>query len=91
MTPERRERMSPEQDISDRNHSRGSPNFGGGVGYQENEAYHRGHIPESTRDAAYHRGHIPESNRASPRLRIPPGFHQKIRFLEVALYIQWNR
>ena len=53
MTPERRERMSPEHDISDRNHSRGSPDFGGGVGYHESEVYHRGHIPESTRDTAY--------------------------------------
>ena len=62
-TPERRERMSPEHEISDRNRSRGSPDFGGGVGHQENDVYHRGHIPESNRDAAYHRGHIPESNR----------------------------
>ena len=82
--------MSPEHEISDKNPSRGSPDFGGGVGYQENDVYHRGHVPKSNRDDAYHRGHIPESNRASPR-RIPPGSHQKIKFLEVALYIQWNR
>ena len=30
MTPERRERVSLEQEISDRNRSRGSPDFGGG-------------------------------------------------------------
>ena len=45
MTPERRERVLSEQAIIDRDRSRGSPDFGGGVGYQENDGYHRGHIP----------------------------------------------
>ena len=50
---------------------------GPGVGYQENDGYRRGHIPESDRDDAYHREHIPESNRTSPprpsnNSRIPP-------------------
>ena len=46
--------------------NRGSPDFGGGVGYQENDDPPRGHIPKSDRDATQHRGHIPESNRSSP-------------------------
>ena len=47
MTPERRETVLSEQEIVDRDRNRGSPDFGGGVGYQENDGYHRGHIPES--------------------------------------------
>ena len=75
-SPERRERMSPVHEFSSRRHSRGSPDFGGGVGYHESDALPRGHIPENNQDDAYHRGHIPESNRASPRppntSRVPP-------------------
>ena len=49
MTPERRERVSPVQETLDRNHSRGSPDFGGGVGYHEDDGHHRGHIPTHSR------------------------------------------
>ena len=67
--------MSPEQELSDRNRDRGSPDFGEVVDYYEDDTYQRGHIPES-RDDAYQRGHIPESNRAPPQppnvSRIPP-------------------
>ena len=38
MTPERRERMPPDQEVLDRNHSHGSPDFGGGVGYHRDDA-----------------------------------------------------
>ena len=66
-TPERRERVSPAQEILDRNHSRGSPDFGGVVGYHhEDDGHERGHIPEGDRDAVHHREHIPENNRPSP-------------------------
>ena len=50
MTPERRERMSPDQEISDRNRSHGSPDFGGGVGYHNDDVYYRGRIPERNRE-----------------------------------------
>ena len=38
VTPERRERMSPEQEILGRNRSRGSPDFGGGVAFYSDDA-----------------------------------------------------
>ena len=75
-TPERRERGSPKQEIVDRDSSRGSPDFGGGTGYRENDDHQRGHIPEGE-SSSHHREHIPENDRSSPpRLsnqpRIPP-------------------
>ena len=56
ITPERRDRVMQGQE------NRGSQDFGGGVGYQENDDPPRGHIPESDRNATQHRGH----NRSSP-------------------------
>ena len=77
VTPERRERVSPVQETLDRNRSRGSPDFGGGVGYHEDDGHHRGHIPQGDRDSVHYREHIPESNRPSPprpsnQSRTPP-------------------
>ena len=42
MRPEGRERMSLEHEPSGRNRSRGSPDFGRGAGYQEDDTYQRG-------------------------------------------------
>ena len=75
-TPERRERGSPTQEIVDRDRSQGSPDFGGGTGYRENDGQQRGHIPEGG-GSSQHREHIPEDDRTTPtRLsnqpRIPP-------------------
>ena len=76
MTPERRDKVSPEQETLDRNRSRGSPDFGGGVDYHEDDGHYRGHIPEGDRDSARHREHILENNRPSPprhhQSRTPP-------------------
>ena len=75
VTPERRERGSLTQESVDRDRSRGSPDFGGGTGYRENDGQQRGHIPEGG-GSSQHRAHIPESDRSLPRLsnqpRIPP-------------------
>ena len=61
MTPERRDR------------SRGSPDFGGGVGYSDNGGHHRGVIESLSTIQK----HIPENDRPSPprspnQPRIPP-------------------
>ena len=76
MTPDRRARVSPAQEALDRNRSRGSPDFGGGVGSYEDDGHHRGHIPEGDRDSVHHREHVPENSRPSPprpnQSRTPP-------------------
>ena len=78
VTPERRERGSPTQEIADRDRNRGSPDFGGGTGYREN--HQRGHIPECE-SSSHHREHIPENDRSSPpRLSNQP-----------RICIPWNR
>ena len=51
-TPERRDRISYDQEVLDRSHGHGSPDFGGGVGCHHDETYCGGHIPESTRASA---------------------------------------
>ena len=75
--PDRRERVSPAQEALDTNRSRGSPDFGGGVGFCEDDGHYRGHIPEGDRDSVHHREHIPENSRPSPprpsnQSRTPP-------------------
>ena len=69
MTPERRERTPPDQEVLDRNHSHGSPGFGGGVGYHSDDAYYRGHIPENNRASA----RPPNTPRIPPEDQVPRG------------------
>ena len=76
VTPERRERGSPTQETWDRDRSRGSPGFGGGTGYHENDGHQRGPIPEGER-SVHHWEHIPENDGSSPprlsnQSRTPP-------------------
>ena len=47
--------------------NRGSPDFGGGVGYREDDAHYKGHIPEGDRVSVDYREHIPENSRPSPQ------------------------
>ena len=47
----------------------GSPEFGGGVGCNEDDAYHRGHIPESNRASA----RPPNTPRIPPEDQVPKG------------------
>ena len=61
VTPEGRERGSPTQEVLDRDRNRGSPDFGGGTGYCENDGYQRGPIPEGE-NSAYQGEHIPEND-----------------------------
>ena len=85
-TPERRQRMSLEHEVSDRNRSHGSP-----VSYQEMMPIIGDTSPRVTEmmpvigDTSARAVEQPQDH------RIHPGSHQKIKFLEVALYIQWNR
>ena len=58
-SPERRDRPHPDQGSQDRTYGQGSPDFGGGVGYIDDDVYCRGPIPESTRSP----------NRATPTRR----------------------
>ena len=76
MTPEQRDRGCLTQVTSDRDRSRGSPDFGEGTGYTENESQQKGPIPEGE-SSSYRREHIPENARLSTvrpsnQSRIPP-------------------
>ena len=77
MTPERRERMPPDQEVLDRNHH-GSPDFGGGVGHHSDDAYCEGTHPREQSSIRKTTEYTPES-------------HQRTKFREVALYTRWNR
>ena len=61
-SPERRDRPPPDQGSQDRTYGQGSPDFGGGVGYIDDDIYRKGPIPENTGS----------TNRATPTPRIPP-------------------
>ena len=71
MTPERsdRDRRSHDQEVPDRNHSRGSPDFGGGVEYHNNDTHYKGHIPESIRAPV----RTPVTPRIPPEDNVPKG------------------
>ena len=76
VTPKRRERGSPRQEVAERDRSRGSPDFGGGIGYREHDGQQREHIPEGGGSSQY-REHIPNNDRVTPprllnQSRTPP-------------------
>ena len=66
VAPERRGKRSPTQETVERDHSRRSPDFGGGTGCCENDSHQRGHIPEGG-SFSQQREHISENER-----RVPP-------------------
>ena len=75
-TPERRNSGSSTQEFSERDRIRGSPDFGGGTGYRENDSHQRGHSPGGE-NSGYRREHLPENDRSSSQRlsnssRIPP-------------------
>ena len=51
-SPERRDRPPPDQSGPDRSYGNGSPVFGGGVRFDDDETYEKGHIPEGARSQA---------------------------------------
>ena len=91
-TPERRERGSPTQEILDRDRSRGSPDFGGGTGYRENDGHQRGPIPRAKILVTMIENTFPRMIAHHRRdCRINPESHLKIKSLKIAPCTPWNR
>ena len=68
-SPERRDGPPRDQLGSGRDYGNGIPDFGGGVRFDDDETYERGHIPESTRSHP----RTPQTTRIPPEDNVPKG------------------
>ena len=68
-SPEKRDRPSRDQGIQDRSYGHGSPDFGGGVGYHDDDTYRGGPIPKNIRSPA----RAPHTPKMLPEDNVPKG------------------
>ena len=68
-SPERRDRPPLDQSGQGRGYGNGSPDFGGGVGFNDDDTYNREHIPESARSQA----RTPHTPQIPPEDSVPQG------------------
>ena len=86
---QRRERDVPVRETIGRDTERRSPDFGGGVDYQEHESIRRERIPLGGNSNG-ERERVPNVERSTPPRIITLEHLQKIKFQEDVPYIPWN-